>query len=57
MDVVAGAAFSVDIDSINRPSDPFVTNMKRLLSIYSFKNPLLIVIGISDMNLSSEYLS
>ncbi|KAI4884180.1 hypothetical protein NFI96_027844 [Prochilodus magdalenae] len=30
MDVVAGAAFSVDIDSLNNPNDPFVTHAKKL---------------------------
>ncbi|XP_069383070.1 cytochrome P450 3A30-like [Paralichthys olivaceus] len=43
MDVVTGTAFSVDIDSINRPSDPFVSNIKRMVK-FNFLNPLLVLI-------------
>uniref|UniRef100_A0A3Q3JAZ9 Cytochrome P450 3A n=1 Tax=Monopterus albus TaxID=43700 RepID=A0A3Q3JAZ9_MONAL len=43
MDVVTSTAFSVDIDSINKPSDPFVTNIKKLVK-FSFFNPLLVLI-------------
>lgn len=31
MDVVTSTAFSVDIDSLNNPKDPFVTNIKKML--------------------------
>ncbi|XP_073325890.1 cytochrome P450 3A40-like [Pagrus major] len=41
MDVVTGTAFSVDIDSINHPSDPFVTNIKKMVK-FNFLNPLLV---------------
>lgn len=45
MDVVASTAFSVDIDSINHPSDPFVANIKKMVK-FNFLNPLLVLIGI-----------
>ncbi|KAL3064349.1 hypothetical protein OYC64_000600 [Pagothenia borchgrevinki] len=43
MDVVTTTAFSVDIDSINNPSDPFVANIKRMVK-FNFLNPLLVLI-------------
>ncbi|XP_042347378.1 cytochrome P450 3A30-like [Plectropomus leopardus] len=42
MDVVTSTAFSVDIDSINHPSDPFVANIKKMVT-FNFMNPLLVV--------------
>ncbi|XP_053280115.1 cytochrome P450 3A40 [Pleuronectes platessa] len=42
MDVVTSTAFSVDIDSINHPSDPFVTNIKKMVK-FNFMNPLLVL--------------
>ncbi|XP_076584600.1 cytochrome P450 3A40-like [Chaetodon auriga] len=45
MDVVASAAFGVDIDSLNNPSDPFVTNIKKMLK-FSLLNPLLVIAGV-----------
>uniref|UniRef100_A0A3B3CHX4 Cytochrome P450 3A n=1 Tax=Oryzias melastigma TaxID=30732 RepID=A0A3B3CHX4_ORYME len=44
MDVVTSTAFSVDIDSLNNPSDPFVTNIKKMLK-FDFLNPLLLAVG------------
>uniref|UniRef100_A0A8C6NQC7 unspecific monooxygenase n=1 Tax=Nothobranchius furzeri TaxID=105023 RepID=A0A8C6NQC7_NOTFU len=44
MDVVTSTAFSVDIDSLNNPSDPFVTNIKKMLKFDLF-NPLFLAIG------------
>ncbi|CAJ1085077.1 cytochrome P450 3A40-like [Xyrichtys novacula] len=41
MDVVTSTAFSVDIDSINHPSDPFVSNIKKMVK-FNFLNPLLV---------------
>ncbi|XP_029995475.1 cytochrome P450 3A27-like isoform X2 [Sphaeramia orbicularis] len=43
MDVVTSTAFSVDVDSINQPSDPFVTNIKKMVK-FSFLNPLFILV-------------
>ncbi|XP_010745056.3 cytochrome P450 3A40 [Larimichthys crocea] len=43
MDVVTSTAFSVDIDSINRPSDPFVANIKKMVK-FNLLNPLLVVL-------------
>ncbi|KAF7689170.1 cytochrome P450 3A27-like isoform X5 [Silurus meridionalis] len=43
MDVVTSTAFSVDIDSLNNPNDPFVSNIKKLLNFNMF-NPLLLII-------------
>lgn len=50
MDVVASTAFSVDIDSINRPSDPFVANIKKMVK-FNFLNPLLVLVGMSHIML------
>uniref|UniRef100_A0A8C4H614 unspecific monooxygenase n=1 Tax=Dicentrarchus labrax TaxID=13489 RepID=A0A8C4H614_DICLA len=36
MDVVTSTAFSVDLDSLNNPSDPFVTNIKKMLKFDLF---------------------
>ncbi|XP_036413078.1 cytochrome P450 3A27-like [Colossoma macropomum] len=58
MDVVTSTAFSVDIDSLNNPNDPFVTNVKKLslnvsplvffiAALFPFTIPLL-----EKMNLS-----
>ncbi|XP_051560418.1 cytochrome P450 3A30-like [Myxocyprinus asiaticus] len=41
MDVVTSTAFSVDIDSLNNPKDPFVTNIKKMLK-FDFLNPLFL---------------
>lgn len=43
MDVVTSTAFSVDIDSINHPSDPFVANIKRMVK-FNFLNPMLVLV-------------
>uniref|UniRef100_A0A8C7JKQ2 Cytochrome P450 3A n=1 Tax=Oncorhynchus kisutch TaxID=8019 RepID=A0A8C7JKQ2_ONCKI len=42
MDVVTSTAFSVDIDSLNNPSDPFVSNVKKMTKFDMF-NPLLLL--------------
>uniref|UniRef100_A0A669EWQ2 unspecific monooxygenase n=1 Tax=Oreochromis niloticus TaxID=8128 RepID=A0A669EWQ2_ORENI len=44
MDVVTSTAFSVDIDSLNNPSDPFVTNIKKMLKFDLF-SPILLAVG------------
>ncbi|XP_049900773.1 cytochrome P450 3A40-like [Epinephelus moara] len=44
MDVVTSTAFSVDIDSLNNPSDPFVTNIKKMLKFDLF-NPLFLLVA------------
>ncbi|RVE75996.1 hypothetical protein OJAV_G00004360 [Oryzias javanicus] len=44
MDVVTSTAFSVDIDSVNNPSDPFVTNIKKMLK-FDFLNPLFLLVA------------
>uniref|UniRef100_A0A8C7K9E5 unspecific monooxygenase n=1 Tax=Oncorhynchus kisutch TaxID=8019 RepID=A0A8C7K9E5_ONCKI len=44
MDVVTSTAFSVDIDSLNNPSDPFVSNVKKMLKFDLF-NPLFLLAG------------
>ncbi|XP_026223404.1 cytochrome P450 3A30-like isoform X2 [Anabas testudineus] len=43
MDVVTSTAFSVEMDSINHPSDPFVENIKRLVK-FNFLNPLIVLV-------------
>uniref|UniRef100_A0A3Q1HWC2 Cytochrome P450 3A n=2 Tax=Anabas testudineus TaxID=64144 RepID=A0A3Q1HWC2_ANATE len=44
MDVVTSTAFSVDIDSLNNPSDPFVANIKKMLK-FDFFNPLFLLVA------------
>nr|AAI09441.1 Cytochrome P450, family 3, subfamily A, polypeptide 65 [Danio rerio] len=44
MDVVTSTAFSVDIDSLNNPKDPFVTNIKKMLK-FDLLNPLFLLIA------------
>uniref|UniRef100_A0A8C1LVK5 unspecific monooxygenase n=1 Tax=Cyprinus carpio TaxID=7962 RepID=A0A8C1LVK5_CYPCA len=41
MDVVTSTAFSVDIDFLNNPKDPFVSNIKKMLK-FDFLNPLFL---------------
>uniref|UniRef100_A0A8C6NQ92 unspecific monooxygenase n=1 Tax=Nothobranchius furzeri TaxID=105023 RepID=A0A8C6NQ92_NOTFU len=53
MDVVTSTAFSVDIDSLNNPSDPFVTNIKKMLKFDLF-NPLFLAIGLNDHEILSQ---
>uniref|UniRef100_A0AAQ4R8S3 unspecific monooxygenase n=1 Tax=Gasterosteus aculeatus aculeatus TaxID=481459 RepID=A0AAQ4R8S3_GASAC len=48
MDVVASTAFSVDIDSINNPSDPFVANIRKLVK-FTFLTPLFLLLGMSNV--------
>ncbi|NXX22534.1 CP3AO protein, partial [Podargus strigoides] len=43
MDVVASTSFSVNIDSISNPSDPFVTNIKKFLK-FSFLSPMFLLL-------------
>uniref|UniRef100_A0A8K9XE50 unspecific monooxygenase n=1 Tax=Oncorhynchus mykiss TaxID=8022 RepID=A0A8K9XE50_ONCMY len=43
MDVVTSTAFSVDIDSLNNPSDPFISNVKKMFKFNLF-NPLILLI-------------
>ncbi|XP_056442486.1 cytochrome P450 3A30-like [Gadus chalcogrammus] len=43
MDVVTSTSLSVDIDSLNNPSDPFVTNIKKMLKFDLFKPIFLLV--------------
>ncbi|KAJ8251124.1 hypothetical protein GJAV_G00217540 [Gymnothorax javanicus] len=43
MDVVSSTAFSVDIDSLNNPDDPFVANVKKLAK-FDILNPFLLLV-------------
>ncbi|MEE6527116.1 hypothetical protein FKM82_028222 [Ascaphus truei] len=42
MDVVLGTSFSVNVDSINNPNDPFVINGRKLFD-FSILSPLIIL--------------
>ncbi|XP_048870338.1 cytochrome P450 3A30-like isoform X3 [Brienomyrus brachyistius] len=44
MDSVTSTAFSIDIDSLNNPKDPFVTNIKKMLK-FDFLNPLFVFVA------------
>ncbi|KPP56495.1 hypothetical protein Z043_125880, partial [Scleropages formosus] len=44
MDVVTSTALSVDIDSLNNPKDPFVTNIKKMFKL-DFFNPLFLIVA------------
>ncbi|NXS10020.1 CP3AC protein, partial [Neodrepanis coruscans] len=41
MDVVASTSFSVNVDSMSNPNDPFVTNIKKFLQ-FSFLSPFFL---------------
>lgn len=41
MDIVLSTSFSVNVDSLNNPNDPFVTNGRKLFT-FSFFNPLFL---------------
>ncbi|CAN9510194.1 unnamed protein product [Ophioblennius macclurei] len=43
MDIITSTAFSVDIDSLNNPSNPFVTNIKKMLK-FDMLDPLFIAV-------------
>lgn len=44
MDVVASTAFSIDVDSMNNPNDPFIQRIKKLMN-FSLFSPLMFLIG------------
>ncbi|XP_064414931.1 cytochrome P450 3A30-like [Latimeria chalumnae] len=44
MDVVTSISFSVNIDSLNNPKDPFVTNLKKMLKFNIFAPAILFIL-------------
>ncbi|XP_064415064.1 cytochrome P450 3A30 isoform X3 [Latimeria chalumnae] len=53
MDVVTSSSFSVNIDSLNNPKDPFVTNMKKMLSFNIF-NPVFLLASLTDSEILAQ---
>ncbi|XP_030645790.1 cytochrome P450 3A40 [Chanos chanos] len=45
MDVIISASFSVEIDSINNPQDPFVIHLKNFFQ-FSFFSPVLVITAL-----------
>nr|XP_012614507.1 cytochrome P450 3A4-like [Microcebus murinus] len=45
MDVIMGTSFGVNIDSLNKPQDPFVEKTKKLLR-FDFLDPLFLIISM-----------
>lgn len=45
MDVITSTSFGVNVDSLNKPSDPFVENTKKLLR-FNFLDPFLLAITL-----------
>uniref|UniRef100_A0A8C5W7K9 unspecific monooxygenase n=1 Tax=Microcebus murinus TaxID=30608 RepID=A0A8C5W7K9_MICMU len=45
MDVITGTSFGVNIDSLNKPQDPFVEKTKKLLR-FDFLDPLFLIITL-----------
>ncbi|XP_068197584.1 cytochrome P450 3A27-like isoform X2 [Antennarius striatus] len=43
IDIVTSSAFSVDVDSINRPTDPFLVNVKKMVS-FTILDPLIVLV-------------
>nr|XP_014342333.1 PREDICTED: cytochrome P450 3A27-like [Latimeria chalumnae] len=42
MDVVTSTSFSIDVDSLSNPKDPFITNIRKLLD-FNLLSPILIL--------------
>ncbi|XP_060116515.1 cytochrome P450 3A24-like [Heteronotia binoei] len=43
LDVITSTSFSINVDSMNNPNDPFIMHIKKLLK-FSFLSPLIILI-------------
>lgn len=57
MDVVTSTSFSVNVDSMSNPNDPFVTNIKKFLK-FSFLNPVFVFLGMTHLiSYSPELMS
>ncbi|KAJ7401957.1 Cytochrome P450 3A12 [Pitangus sulphuratus] len=55
MDVVTSTSFSVSVDSMGNPNDPFVTSIRKFLK-FSFLSPMFLLLALSDEEILAQAL-
>ncbi|XP_049988874.1 cytochrome P450 3A2 isoform X3 [Alexandromys fortis] len=53
MDVITSTAFGVNVDSLNKPKDPFVEKAKNFIR-FDFFDPLFMSVALSDMEIMAQ---